>query len=89
MGGWATNLGVSEFGDLKTNRPLMEQLAARTGGRVIASGDLGRFVEELPAMPAPVRETWVRPVWHSPWFLGLALACLAAEWALRRRRGLA
>lgn len=89
VGGWATNLGVSEFGDLKTNRPLMEQLAARTGGRVIASGDLGRFVEELPAMPAPVRETWVRPVWHSPWFLGLALACLAAEWALRRRRGLA
>jgi uncharacterized membrane protein len=89
VGGWATNLGLSEFGDLKTNRVLLEQIAAKTGGKVISAEDLRGFVKALPAMSAPVRETWVRPVWHSPWLMGVALVCFTAEWAMRRRKGLA
>jgi uncharacterized membrane protein len=88
VAGWATNLGVAEFGALKPNRALMEGLARKTGGRVVTPSDLPRIAEELPLRPAPVTEPWVKPLWHTPWILGVALACFVADWGLRRRRGL-
>jgi hypothetical protein len=34
-------------------------------------------------------ESVTRPLWHTSWFFTFAVACLIAEWGLRRRRGLA
>jgi hypothetical protein len=34
-------------------------------------------------------QTITQPLWHTAWVFALAVACLIAEWALRRWRGLA
>jgi hypothetical protein len=37
----------------------------------------------------PVMETWTSPMWHRASVFLFALCCFAAEWGLRRWRGLA
>ncbi len=87
--GWTSDLAAAEFRDLKPNRALMEQLARQTGGDVLAPEDLAAFARRLPRERAPVTETWTRPLWHTPWMMLFALACLVGEWGLRRWKGLA
>ena len=87
--GWTSDLAAAEFRDLQPNRALMEQLARQTGGEVIEAEDLAAFARRLPTEHAPVTETWTRPLWHTPWMMLFALACLVGEWGLRRWKGLA
>ncbi len=89
VAGWAVDLAADEFRSLVPNIALLESLARRTGGEVIRAGDLADFVRNLPGKRAPVMETRAQPLWHTPWMFALALACLAAEWGLRRWKGLA
>jgi uncharacterized membrane protein len=86
--GWSSDPVGEEFRSLKPNRALLEELARRSGGRVLAPGQLAGFTRDLPQRPAPVMEAWTRPAWHTPWLFLLALACLVAEWGIRRRNGL-
>jgi hypothetical protein len=86
---WSSDLAAQEFRSLKPNRALLEQLARSTGGRLIKPDDLKQFSKGLPHQTVPVMETWTSPMWHrAPVFL-FALCCFAAEWGLRRWRGLA
>ena len=87
--GWTSDLAAAEFRDLKANRPLMEQIAHETGGRVLTPADLDSFARELPSHHAPVTDTVTSPLWHTPAMLLFALACLLGEWGLRRWKGLA
>lgn len=87
--GWTTNLERDETRSLRPNLPLLERLAAQTGGAVLPASDLERLARELPTRRAPVEEVWSRPLWHTPFIFLLALALLGAEWILRRRIGLA
>ena len=87
--GWTSDLAAAEFRDLKPNRALMEQLARQTGGEVLAPEDLAAFARRLPTERAPVTETWTHPLWHTPWMMLFAFACLVGEWGLRRWKGLA
>jgi uncharacterized membrane protein len=87
--GWSTNLDAEEFRLLAPNRALMEQLARKTGGEVIAADRLERFARDLPKRRAPVTETVTEPLWHTPWMFLFSLGCFLAEWGLRRRSGLA
>lgn len=85
--GWSSNLTSAEFRSLVPNRALMEALARQTGGRVLTPDGLAAFVKDLPNIRAPITETWTRPLWHTPVTLFFALACLVAEWGLRRWKG--
>ena len=67
----------------------MATLAKKTGGEVIPLSKLEEFVANLPRRQAPIRESWSFPVWHQPAVFLLALLCFAAEWGLRRWKGLA
>ncbi len=87
--GWSTNLDADEFRLLAPNRALMEQLARKTGGEVIAANRLDAFAREMPQRKAPVTETVTEPLWHTPWMFLFALGCFLGEWGLRRRSGLA
>ena len=87
--GWTTQRAAFEFQQLKTNRDLLDEIARQSGGQVIEIDKLDEFVASLPSRQVPVTETWTYPLWHQPWVLGLALACLCGEWGLRRWRGLA
>jgi hypothetical protein len=81
-------LAAEEFRSLTPNFALLEDLARKTGGEVVAAADLEKFAQRLPQLRAPVMETWSYPAWHTPAMFAFALACLLAEWGLRRWKGL-
>jgi uncharacterized membrane protein len=90
--GWATDLDAREFRSIKVNRSLLENIAQRTGGKIIELDGLDQFARSLPSRSAPITETWVRPLWDPRWislsiFL-LILIAFSGEWILRRWRGM-
>ena len=86
--GVAVDLSADEHRAIRPNRTLLAELARRSGGALVAAEGLDGFVRGLPGRPAPVTDTRTRPLWHSWLVLLLALAGFAAEWTLRRSRGL-
>lgn len=86
--GWASDLAAEEFRSLVPNTALLEDIARKTGGQVVAAEALNDFVKKLPQLRAPVMETWSYPAWHTPLMFAFALGCLLAEWGLRRWKGM-
>lgn len=87
--GWSADPAAEEFKSLKPNRALLENIARQTGGEVIGMNNLGAFVDKLPTRNAPITESVTTPLRHQPTVFLLALACFAAEWGLRRWKGMA
>jgi hypothetical protein len=87
--GWTQSPGASEFRQLDVDRNRLEQIAAKTGGRVITTSELDRFAQALPNQKVPVTESWLYPLWHSPFVMILAMTCLCLDWGLRRWKGMA
>jgi hypothetical protein len=87
--GWSADPAAEEYKSIKPNRALLENIARQTGGEVISMNNLAAFAEKLPSKGAPVTETVTTPLWHKPLVFLVALACFAAEWGLRRRKGMA
>jgi hypothetical protein len=86
--GWTTDHAAAEYRSLAPNHALLENLANKTGGRVIELEELETFAASLPSQRAPITEMHRQPLWHQgPLFL-IALACFVAEWFIRRRKGL-
>lgn len=67
----------------------MESLAQKTGGEVVNPNQLDAFARALPSKRAPITETQLTPLWHTPWMFLAAIACLVTEWGVRRWKGLA
>ena len=86
--GWVHDPAAEEFRSIIPNRALLEELARRTGGAVIVSNELAQLADRLARAPAPVMETWSRPLWHNAWIFAAVLGCFLAEWAWRRWKGL-
>jgi uncharacterized membrane protein len=87
--GWSADPAAEEFRSLKPNRASLENIARQTGGEVVAADDLAAFAAKLPNRKAPITESWSFPLWHQPLVFLFALACFAAEWGLRRWKGMA
>jgi uncharacterized membrane protein len=87
--GWAANLLAEELRQITPDREALERLAAQTGGRVVEAADLERFVGGLSSRDVPVMETTITPLWHHPLMWLLIAGCLAVDWGVRRRHGLA
>jgi hypothetical protein len=86
--GWTIEPQSVEFRALGVNRVLLGELAQQTGGEVLELSGLENFVSSLPTRKIPIVETWTYPLWHQWPVFVLALACLVAEWGLRRWKGL-
>jgi hypothetical protein len=86
--GWTSDPAAEEFRQLRSNRELLSRLAEKTGGELVPSEQIEQFVAELPNRRAEITEPYVNPLWHQPWVFLLAIACLTAEWGLRRWKGL-
>lgn len=86
--GWSTDLAAEEFRSLTPNVALLEELARKSGGQVIAAADLENFAKRLPQLNAPVMETWSYPAWHTPAMFGFAVVCFLTEWGVRRWKGM-
>ncbi|QDU29176.1 hypothetical protein ETAA8_42830 [Anatilimnocola aggregata] len=87
--GWSVEPETDEFRELAGNLPLLQRLAAESGGEVVSLSGLSSFVASLPNRKIPHVETWTYPLWHQWGVLAVALGCLVGEWGLRRWKGLA
>jgi uncharacterized membrane protein len=86
--GWGSDLAAEEFRSLTPNVALLEDIARRTGGKVVPAENLEQFARNLPYQHSPVMEPWTMPAWHTPAMFGFALLCFVSEWGLRRWKGL-
>jgi hypothetical protein len=77
-----------EMADLALNEPVLQRLAAASGGRYLRAdetAELGQLLrnDELD------RATEMTDLWHNAWTLLAIMGLLAIEWVARRRFGLA
>jgi uncharacterized membrane protein len=87
--GWTSDPSTDEFQQLRPNKALLEDIATKTGGEMVPLDDLNGFVRSLPNRKIPIVEPWISPLWHRGTVFLFAIACLIAEWGLRRWHGLA
>ena len=81
--------GPDEFRDPHQRRSLMERIAEETGGRYYTLETVSRLPEDLRYTGGGVTVTEERDLWDMPLLLLLLAGLLGAEWAYRRKRGLA
>ena len=87
--GWAAQPAADEFARLEPDREYLQMIASKTHGELVDSANLDSFVKSLSSRAAPITEPWISPLWHQPLSFLIAIACLVAEWGLRRVNGLA
>ncbi|GAB5407133.1 MAG: Ig-like domain-containing protein [Aureliella sp.] len=87
--GWTAQTSASEFARVAEDRALLESVAEQSGGKLVPVSELEEFAASLPSRKVPITEVRWKPLWHQPWLLALAIACLCTEWGLRRWKGLA
>ena len=78
-----------EMADPRLNEPVLQRLAAATGGTYVRAAEVDRIPPLLRTSGGPAGPPDLRDVWHGAWSLVGIIALLGAEWALRRRMGLA
>ena len=77
-----------EFRDPRPDSAQLERLATRSGGEILGGpDDLARLLARSTRAAARSASTRV-PLWDSPAVLALIFVPLAAEWVIRRRKGL-
>jgi hypothetical protein len=79
----------AELADVSGDEQLLRSIANASGGQFLTLEQLNT----LPARIDTIRQRQSRlveyPLWDSPYLFVFVLACLSAEWALRKKFGLA
>jgi hypothetical protein len=75
--------GVLEHYHVQQNRPLLERLAAATGGMYFPVGDVSRLPEAVSFSEAGSVERQVLDLWNIPLAFMLLLLLKSAEWLVR------
>jgi hypothetical protein len=79
----------AELRDVSGDRDHLARIARASGGQFLPIEQVDRLPERLKALHDAEAQFVRYPLWNSPLFFGFILACLAGEWALRKRFGLA
>jgi hypothetical protein len=77
-----------EMIDLHTRWPLLEEMAAKSGGKVFAAEDAGALVELLAKKTVPHVERQEQKLWQWWVLLAVVVGLLTLEWAGRKLAGL-
>jgi len=77
-----------EMTDPRLNQQVLQRLAIRSGGQLIAATDGAAVANRLRAAVPAARLAVTHELWHTGWSFAVILALLVAEWLLRRRWGL-
>jgi hypothetical protein len=77
-----------EMLDLETRWPLLEEMAAKSGGKVFTPEEAGQLVDLLVHKSVPYSERYEQKLWQWWVVLALVLAFLTIEWAGRKLAGL-
>jgi hypothetical protein len=79
----------AELADVSPDYSILQRLADASGGEFYTLDQVGRLGERLDAL-AERRPRFVEQrLWDSPLLFVFVVGCLAAEWAARKRLGLA
>jgi hypothetical protein len=78
----------SEMIDLQTNRLLLDEIAAKSGGQVYTPEDAAELLKKLLAQKIPHTEHFEQPVWQWWMVLVLVVVLLTGEWVGRKWAGL-
>ena len=77
-----------EMTDPHLNQAVLQRLALRSGGRLVAAGESAAVAAQLRAAVPAARLAVTHDVWHTGWSFAAILILLISEWLLRRRWGL-
>jgi hypothetical protein len=77
-----------EMLDLATRWPLLQEIAAKSGGKVFAPEDAGQLLDLLVHQSVPYSERFEQKLWQWWVLLVVLLALLTVEWAGRKLAGL-
>jgi hypothetical protein len=82
----------AEYFETRMNKPLLEQIAAQTGGRYYDNNHLSSLDHDVTTMenfkPHDIRRSAEIEIWNSRWMLALVFFVFALEWFLRKRNGM-
>jgi hypothetical protein len=82
----------AEFNDPRMDATMLSSIAARTGGLFAPASSADAVLDSLARDRGVVAQIVTShhelELWNSAWLLGAALACLAAEWGLRKKKGM-
>ncbi|MFO1006420.1 MAG: hypothetical protein U0929_10710 [Planctomycetaceae bacterium] len=78
-----------ELIDVRSDRPLLEQLAEQSGGLVLEPTAVAELSRVLSLKPRTLETSQRTALWDRWWCLWLILGCLSLEWVLRKQIGLA
>ncbi|MBI4477725.1 MAG: hypothetical protein HY654_11160, partial [Acidobacteria bacterium] len=78
----------AEYFDGAMRRPLLERVAAETGGRYYTTDTVKGLAEDVNYTGRGVTVVEQRDLWDMPMVLLLLVGLITAEWTYRRRRGL-
>jgi uncharacterized membrane protein len=81
--------GDGEYFDATMQAPRLQRIADETGGRFYTPSNVAGLPEDLQYTGRGVTTIEERELWHMPIVLMALLGLMGAEWALRRRAGLA
>ena len=79
--------GVAESFHAEQNRPLLEQLAAQTGGRYWKPSELKNLPRDISYSEAGISVRNTKELWNMPIVFALLVGLPAGEWLLRRKWG--
>jgi hypothetical protein len=78
-----------ELADISGNDRLLRTIADATGGRYVPLTQIATLNNELLRLRQEQSALVEYTLWDSPYLFVLVLSCFGAEWALRKRFGLA
>jgi hypothetical protein len=78
----------TEMIDLETKWPLLEELAAKSGGKVFTPDECGALLQLLIARGKPHTDHYAQRLWEWWVLLALIVGLLTAEWVARKFAGL-
>ena len=79
---------ATEFERVDVDEAMLRQLAGQSGGAYHTLATAGRIPDELEERRRLVARRHEVNLWNAPWCLALFLACVTAEWVVRKRHGL-
>ena len=81
-----------EFAETKLNKPLLQQIATKSGGNYADASQFGPLVQQILSRPDMRPQEKIHSsefeLWNLPQYLSIIILLFASEWFLRKRWGM-